>query len=152
MNISADKKVDVLIAVFESRLFQIDKIRNRSIAFLLWTSAIFIFIAGHLITQKVALDAWQQVSITLVLFIAVSMISLQLSTLHKGFHNHLEILVKTEAILGLYTQGVYFEGPLFPERWKKPNHMPEFFRFIYMAIGLITLLLLSLIWLSEWWF
>ena len=152
MNISADKKVDVLIAVFESRLSQIQQIRNRSISMLLWVSAIFIFIAGHLISQKLVIDLGQKVGISLVLIISVSMISVQLNILYKGFHNHLEILVKTEAILGLYTKGAYHEETIFPERWKQSTHMPEFFKFIYISIGLIALLLLSLIWLSEWWF
>jgi hypothetical protein len=152
MDISAEKKVDVLIAVLESRMIQIEHIRNRSVAFLLWMSAIFIFIASYLITEKLAIDVWQKVGITLMLLVTSVLVLLQVSILHKGFHNHLGILVKTETILGLYSQGMYAEEAMFPQRWKKPAQISEFFKFIYMAVGLITLLLLSLIWSSEWWF
>jgi len=118
MEISQINKVEVLIALYQTRISSMDQIRNRGYQMILWMSGIFAFVLGILSKSSIDINVSHRVGLIAMLICTYVVILHQLNILRSGFLKHRDILIKIENSLKLYDKGVYCEEALYPAGWQ----------------------------------
>lgn len=119
MNISDDKKVEVLLSALEERYKSIHEIRNRLQNISIWSLGIMLAASGWLFQSDIYL--FKHAQITLLIVVA-SLIFILFKTyikdLEKGFKNQQKVAADIESALGFFEDNVLTSKALYPLRWQ----------------------------------
>jgi hypothetical protein len=119
MNITDDKKVDVLLSALEERYRSIHEIRNRLQNVSIWSLGIMLAASGWLFQSDVYLFKHEQI---ILLAVLASLITILFKTyikdLEKGFRNQQRVTADIESALGFFEDNILTEKALYPSKWR----------------------------------
>jgi hypothetical protein len=150
MQVSSDKKVDILLNLLKERYEASHKMRERSLSFATWVMGFGIALVWILVSGS-SLGLWQKVVLTGFVFVASALTRKFLKSIETGFEKNHEIMVRIEDILGCYEKNAYAETEtLFPEKYKDlSNKDTSHFGSIYLWLMAMGLVLIVMIWISP---
>jgi ABC-type branched-subunit amino acid transport system permease subunit len=150
MQISNDKKADILLNLLKERYDASHKMRERSLNFAIWImgfgiALIWILLNGSPISQL------QKIVLTCLVLVGGVLTRRFLKSIQAGFEENHKVMVKIEDTLGCYEKGAYIgDEPLFPEKYKDlSNKETSHFGSIYIWLIAMGLALILMIWLSP---
>lgn len=145
MQISGDKKVDVLLNLLNERYAASHRMRERSLNFALWILGFGIGIAWMLLSQ-ITLTFSQKIILTTFVIIIGCLTKIFLCAIEVGFDRNRKVMVKIEETLGCYKANIYSEGTaLFPEAYKtldkkETSHFKSLYQWVWVIIGVLIFL------------
>ncbi len=153
MQISPEKKEDILLVALQERYASIHKIRERVQSVGIWALGLMLAAGGWIIQSGIVLEGLEKILIVLFLItIFVILRFTYLKDLNTGFKGQQRTASALETELGFYTPGVFNETsvPLYPEKWQKAGTEEgegRFFKTSYYLIyvGIIFLILVVLL-------
>jgi hypothetical protein len=101
MEISEEKKLEILLAQLQERYDALHKMRDRSMQFVLWILGLGLGMAWLLINEA-TLTCIQQWTITLLLVLLGISTFLFVCGIERGFEASRKIIIKLETALKLY--------------------------------------------------
>lgn len=149
MEISHEKKVDVLLNLLNERYEASHRMRERSLSFALWILGFGIAMAWMLLSQM-ALTFSQKIILTIFVVVIGILTKKFLASIEVGFDKNRKVMIKIEEALECYKADVYIETTaLFPEEYKNLDKKEtSHFTSLYQWIWSIVAMLIFLIWLG----
>ena len=149
MNISEDKKPEILLAVLQERYVASHNMRARGMQFTLWLSGLALALSWVLISAAPLStpQCWALTGLIVVLFAGTLYF---IAALRRGFQNNRRAMISAEQALGMHESGTYLEdAPLLPGEYTsaKPK-WNDHFRSLFVWILLLGVCLLVLTWTS----
>jgi len=147
MQISDEKKIDVLLSLLKERCEASHKMRERSLSFTVWILGFGIMISWMLLSG-ITLTLLQKIIFTLFIVIIGFLAKCFLKAIKEGFDRNRKIMIKIEDVLGCYDSNVYIENTsLFPLEYKNlPKKETSHFFSLYKWLLIMEILLISLMW------
>lgn len=147
MEISEEKKLEILLAQLQERYEALHKMRDRSMQFVLWILGFGLGMAWLLINEA-ALTCIQQWAITLLLVLLGIATFLFVCGIERGFEASRKIIIKLETVLKLYEQDFYTkkEFILPPEYADEKKRWTDHFKTLYVIIISVFITLIVLTW------
>jgi len=154
MNISDEKKVDIVLNLLNERYNASHKMRERSLNFAVWILGFGIAFAWILL-NNISLPIFQKIILSIFIFIIGYLTRSFLSYIETGFNKNHEVMITLEKVLGCYEQNKYSEGiSLYPEQYNKSEYAKtSHFKSIYKWLWVTILALILVIWhvqILEW--
>ena len=106
MNISEEKKLEVLLAQLRDRYDALHKMRSRSMQFVLWILGLGLGMAWLLINETVLTYA-QRCAITVLLLVLCIVTFLFVYAIGRGFKTNRQVMIRIEKALKLYEKDCY---------------------------------------------
>jgi hypothetical protein len=155
MNISDEKKVEVLIAALKERYESLHKIRDRVQSSGIWILGILFAASGWFLQDDRGLGLSKKVTFAAAALFAFLVFRYSfLADLRKGFKNQQIAAASIEEKLGLYEEGKYAQkGTVYPLSWKDSGTKSgdgKFFNTIYLLLWIGILFLSGSIFLSGY--
>ena len=147
MNISDEKKIDILLSLLNERYNASHKMRERSLNFAVWVLGLGIAFAW-IILNNISLFLFQKIILTFFI-VTIGYLTMNfLSCIETGFKKNQEVMITLEKVLGCYEQSKYSEGiSLYPEKYQELEYSKtSHFKSIYKWVWTIIVILLLLIW------
>ncbi len=122
MQISDEKKVDILLLALKERYESIHKIRERVQSIGIWTLGIFLTATGWVFQTDNNLERIEVAMILVTVIVAMSILRLSyLADLEVGFKSQQRAAVKIEKALCLYEKKFFSQEDesVYEEGWKK---------------------------------
>jgi len=143
MEVSEEKKLEVLLSQLHERYEAIHKMRDRSMQFVLWILGFGLGMAWLLINGA-ALTCSQQYAITVLLILLSVATLLFVRAIERGFKTNRQIVIKLETALKLYEQNFYnIPDPILPPHFTRTKtKWTDHFKTLY---GLIIIVFLALV-------
>ena len=150
MEISEEKKLEILLAQLQERYQAMHNMRDRSMQFVIWIVGFGLGMAWILIDETILTIA-QRISITLFLFFIAIAILVFVGDIHRGFKVNRHVTIKIETALKLYEKNFYnMNETILPEEYSYKNKgKVGHFRTLYLVIIIVFLLLTLLTWLNP---
>jgi len=150
MNISDNKKIDILLSLLNERYNASHKMRERSLDFSIWILGFCIAIAWMLLSN-INLSLSQKIILTMFIVIIGCLTRKFLSYIKAGFNTNKEVMITLEEALECYKPNKYIENKsLYPEKYKDLEYKKtSHFKSLYEWMWVIIALLLFLIWLEQ---
>ena len=150
MNISEEKKLDVLLAQLRERYDALHKMRDRSMQFVLWILGLGLGMAWLLINET-ALAFVQKCVITLLLLSIGIAAFLFLSAIGHGFKASRQIMIRIETSLKLYEKDCYgISESVLPAQFScQKIGWTGHFNTLYGLIFIVFLTLIILTWTNP---
>ncbi len=147
MEISEERKLDVLLAQLRDRYDALHKMRDRSMQFVLWILGLGLGMAWLLINATV-LTYEQKVAITLLLLVLGIVTFLFVYAIGSGFKKNRQVMIMIETALKLYEQDFYgIPDPILPPQFsRKKVKWTGHFNTLYGLIIVVFLTLMFLTW------
>ena len=147
MNISDEKKVDIVLSLLNERYNASHKMRERSLNFAVWILGFGIAFAWILLNST-SLTIFQKIILSIFIVIIGYLTRNFLFCIETGFNKNQEVMITLEKVLGCYEQNKYSEGiSLYPEQYNKSEYTKtSHFKSIYKWVWVIILVLILLIW------
>lgn len=133
MNITDEKKIDILIHFQNTQYQELMFRRKREFNIFLWTATVFIVLIGTLLTLETSnILLWQsygicgKAAICLIVLLMV-FISISWQNRERRFsYTNCKVIVKINSALQAFENNAYMatDDTLFPERWKKWGTKP----------------------------
>lgn len=148
MEISKDKKIDILMNLLKERYEASHKMRERSYKFAIWILGFAIAVIW-LLVSGLSLGVPQKIMLTLFVAISGLLTWNFLKSIDKGFVNNREVMIRIEEALGCYDENVYVENSsLLPPGYKDLSKTgTSHFRSLYRWLFCIAAVVFILIWL-----
>jgi len=119
MNITDDKKVDVLLSALEERYKSIHEIRSRLQNISIWSLGIMLAASGWLFQSDVYLLKHEQIILLVILaFLIFILFKTYIKDLEKGFKNQQKVASDIESALGFFDDNVFTAKALYPLKWR----------------------------------
>ena len=150
MQITDDKKVDILLTLWREKHEAAHKMRERSQSFALWVLGAGLTLGWILLNSK-PWSLGNNIALTAMIFVLWKTTLSFLECIEKGFDNNKDIMVKTEETLGFYAKDMYCLGDsLLPQDYKiacckETSHFCSLSRWFNVVVILIALI----IWRQE---
>jgi hypothetical protein len=149
VDISSDKKTDIVISALEERYASIHKIRERVQGICLWSLGLFAAAAGWLVQSRIHFHLSTALLIGAGTFLAYWVLRHRyFLDLEIGFKSQMRTAAKLEKALHLYTPRFFTEDDdsLYPEKWEEAGTKTadgNYFNKSYelMLVGLIIFFL-----------
>lgn len=147
MEISEEKKLEVLLAQLQERYDASHKMRDRSMQFVLWILGLGLGMAWLLI-DVITLTCSQQIAITCLLILLGFATSWFVYGIERGFKTNHRIMIKLETALKLHEQDFYciheriLPASFAEEKNKWTHHFKTLYIFIitvFIALIILTL-------------
>lgn len=147
MQISDEKKINVLLSLLRERYEASHKMRERSLSFAIWILGFGVVISWMLLSG-VTLTFLQKIIFTLFIAVIGFLTKRFLKAIERGFDRNRKIMIKIEDVLGCYDTNAYIENmPLFPLEYKNlPKKETSHFFSLYKWLLTMEVVLISLIW------
>lgn len=151
MEISDEKKVDILLSLLNERYKSSHKMRERSLNFALWILGFGIIGGAWILLNQTKLEFLHKVVITIFILIIGFLTKRFLNSIEIGFDINRSVIIKIEDILECYKPNIYSENQvLFPEEYKNlEKKETAHFSSIYKWIWTVIIMLITLIWLEA---
>lgn len=151
MNLSDEKKVDILTSLLSLRYDRYTKMHERSTQFAIWILGLGIALSW-LLAAELSLSIIQKILFTIFLsFIAILTIKF-LRAIENGFNKNKKIMIDIEDALKLYEPDMFLTGnSIYPEKYKEASKFNKnsHFTSIYIWIYVIFIFLVLLMWSTE---
>ena len=149
MQISDDKKVDILLSLLTERYDASHRMRERSLSFALWILGLGIAMAWMLLGE-VSLTFSQKTILTIFVVIIGYLTKKFLNSIEVGFNRNRSVMIKIEEVLRCYEEREYCGSTLFPEEYKnldkkETSHFASLYQWLWTIVGMV----ISLIWLKP---
>ena len=147
MEISDEKKVDVLLNLLKERYESAHKLRERSYNFTIWLLGIGVVFIGFVVTKPCFLFS-QRVSLTIFVVVIMLLASFFLWSMEKGARKNRQVMIRTEEVLGCYQAG-FFGGKesLYPTDYlKQKRSRTRHFYYLYLWLFMIAGCVIALLW------
>lgn len=150
MDISEEKKLEILLAQLQERYEALHKMRDRSMQFVLWILGLGLGMAWLLISEIVLISIQRCVLTLLLLFMGVA-VGLFIYAMENGFKANRQIMIRIEKALKLYEKGYYgiSESILPAEFSSQKIRWSGHFQTLYALIFIVFLLLIFLTWTNP---
>ncbi len=150
MEISEEKKPEVLLSQLRGRYEALHKMRDRSMRFALWILGFGLGLAWLLINETV-LTVGQRITITIILIAILSVTMLFVKAIGHGFNRNRAIVTRIETALKLFEKGTYgIHESILPEKFQQQKTgMAGHFKTLYVLICTVFLLLIILTWINP---
>jgi uncharacterized membrane protein len=148
LNLSDEKRIDILISQLNERYGALHKMRDRSMHFTLWILGLGLALAWLLISE-VTLSGWQPFIVAFFLLVFGFCSVVFLRAIQRGFNKNRDIVIRIERLLSLYEKDFYGKvGSVLPEDFSSKKfhwagHFPTLY--ILMVVVLIWLTVLTFI-------
>lgn len=149
MEISDDKKLDILLNLLKERYDSAHKLRERSYKFTVWLLGIGVAFIGFVVT-KPCLSFIQRSFLTGFTIVITFLASFFLASMEKGAKKNRHVMIRIEEILGCYQSGFYDgQDMLYPADYmvQKSSRMPHF-SYLYVWLFAIAGCVIALLWVS----
>jgi len=150
IEITPDKKIDILMAEIQERRSAQDKMRERGLQVIITVTAASGTLAWLLLTEQ-CLNLHQRILFFLLVAVLFFALWYFIRSIHKGFQNCRESLIKAETALGMHKNDVYLSGTtLLPTGYgsSKPGRW-DFFVILSRWIVAVAIILGFLIFLPQ---
>jgi hypothetical protein len=150
MDISEEKKLEILLAQLQERYEALHKMRDRSMQFVLWILGLGLGMAWLLINEA-PLTCSQQKAITCLLILLGLATFWFVYGIERGFKTNRQIMIRLETVLKLYEKDFYgihesiLPAPFAKERRNWTNH----FKTLYVFITTVFVVLIILTWTNP---
>ena len=143
MNLSDEKRVDILISQLNERYGALHKMRDRSMHFTIWILGLGLALAWLLISE-VTLSSWQPFVVTFFLVVFGFCSVVYLRAIQRGFNKNRDIVIRLERLLGLYDEDFYGNvGAVLPKDFlNKKLHWAGHFPTLYLLIAVVLVSLI----------
>lgn len=150
MEISEEKKLEILLAQLQERYQAMHNMRDRSMQFALWILGLGLGLAW-LIINEAALTRLQQWVITCLLVLLGVATFWFVYSIARGFETHRQIIVRLETVLKLYEQDFYHaHESILPNKFsKKKTKWTDHFKTLYVIIISVFVALIALTWANP---
>lgn len=150
MEISEEKKVEVLLTQLHERYEALHKMRDRSMQFVLWILGLGLGMAWLLINET-SLSCNQQKAVSCLLVLLGFATILFIYGIERGFKSNRQIIIKLETALNLYDQDFYGtpEAILPPQFAKKKKRFTDHFKTLHAIIAAVFIALIVLTWTNP---
>jgi len=150
MNISEEKKLEILLAQLQERYEALHKMRDRSMQFVLWILGLGLGMAWLLINE-IVLTSIQRFVLTLVLLFIGTAVGLFIYAMENGFKANRQIMIRIEKALKLYEKDYYgISEPILPTDFSSQKiRWSGHFQTLYALIFIVFLLLIFLTWTNP---
>jgi hypothetical protein len=150
MEISEEKKLEILLAQLQERYEALHKMRDRSMQFSLWILGLGLGMAWLLINET-ALTCHQQWAVTCLLILLGFTTSWFIYGIERGFKTNRQIVIKLETALKLYDQDFYgIHESILPTRFAKAKRKwTDHFKTLYAIIVSVFIALIVLTWANP---
>lgn len=147
MKISEEKKLDVLLTQLRDRYDALDRMRDRSMQFVLWILGLGLGIAWLLISKTV-LTCIQQWAFTVLLILLGIGTFLFVYAIERGFQSNRQVTIRLETALKLYEQGFYgISDSVLPVEFSRQKvKWTGHFKTLYAIIFTVFISLIVLTW------
>lgn len=149
MQISDEKKVDILVSLLKERYDSAHKLRERSYNFTIWLLGIGVVFIG-LVATKQCISLTQKAFISVFVVVIVLLASFFLLSMEKGARKNRRVMIRIEDILGCYQTGFYGgKAALYPTEYMKQTQArsPHFY-YLYLWLFTIACCVIGLLWAS----
>lgn len=150
MEISEEKKLEILLAQLQERYEALHKMRDRSMHFVLWILGLGLGMAWLLINETELASA-QKVAITLLLLVLGIVTLLFVYAIGRGFIANRQIMIRIETALKLYEENCYgVSESILPAQFSCPKiGWTGHFNTLYGLIIIVFLTLIFLTWTNP---
>jgi len=150
MDISEEKKLEILLAQLQDRYEALHKMRDRSMQFALWILGFGLGLAWLLISE-IETSYNQQITITIILIAILILTMLFVKAIGHGFNRNRAIMIRIETALKLFEKDTYgIEASILPDEFRKQGTgLAGHFKTLYLLIGTVFLLLIVLTWINP---
>jgi hypothetical protein len=147
MDISEEKKLEILLAQLQERYEALHKMRDRSMQFVLWILGLGLGMAWLLINKTVPTTE-QKYAITSLLLVLGIMVWCFVYAIYRGFKANRRIMINIEKALKLYEKDYYGtpESVLPTEFSHQKIGWAGHFSTLYMLIIIVLITLIVLTW------
>ncbi|OPY74207.1 MAG: hypothetical protein A4E63_00813 [Syntrophorhabdus sp. PtaU1.Bin050] len=149
MQVSDDKKVDILINLLNERYDSAHKLRERSYKFTIWLLGIGVAFIGFVVT-KPYLTLAQKIVLTIFITVVLLLAAFFLLSMEKGARKNRQVMIRTEEVLGCYKPGIFDDqDALYPADYMKQEspRVPHF-SYLYLWLFVIAGCVIALLWFS----
>lgn len=150
MQITDDKKADILLTLWKEKHEAAHKMRERSQSFALWVLGAGLTL-GWILLNGSPWSLGNKVALTVIILVLWKTALGFLKCIEKGFDNNKDVMVKTEEALGFYVKDMYCRGDsLLPQDYriacgKETSHFCSLGRWF----NVVVILLAVIIWRQE---
>jgi len=150
MEISEEKKLEILLAQLQERYEALHKMRDRSMQFALWILGLGLGMAWLLINEA-ELSSTQRLFLTIFLIVVGLTVWFFIHAIACGFKANREIIIRIEKALKLYEGDCYgISEPILPSKFSnqrcgKTGH----FSTLYILIIVVFITLIVLTWTNP---
>lgn len=150
MEISEEKKFEILLAQLQERYEALHKMRDRSMQFVLWILGFGLGLAWLLINEA-SFTLEQKILISILLIILGATILYFVCSIGRGFNVTRKIIIKLETSLKLYDKNYYniSDSVLPMEYSSKKTGLNGHFKTLNMLIVVVLLSLIILTWTNP---
>ena len=145
MQLSEEKKIDILMMQLGERYTALHQMRDRSMTFTLWLLGLGLGMAWLLMCE-VTLDAVQILFTILLLCVLAASSILFLRGIQRGFSKNREIVIGLETALSLYDNDAYgLAAPVLPKEFSSSKcRWSGHFETLYALLATMFLILIVL--------
>ncbi len=148
MEISGDKRADVLLALLKERYEASHKMRDRSYNFSVWIMGLGMALVWLILSRP---DICSNQRITLsALVVAMGLLSFRfLRNIDRGFEGNRAIMIRIERTIGCYEKSLYCdEESLYPKRYQELGKTAtSHFLSLYILLVTLGLGIIALLWI-----
>ncbi len=150
MQITDDKKVEILLTLWREKHEAAHKMRERSQSFALWVLGAGLTL-GWILLNGSPWPLGKNIALTAMIFVLWKTASGFIKCIEKGFDNNKDVMVKAEEALGFYAKDMYFQGDsLLPQDYKtacckETSHFCSLSKWL----NVVAVLLAVIIWRQE---
>lgn len=149
MDISEEKKLEVLLSQLQERYDALHKMRDRSMQFVLWILGFGLGMAWLLINEA-SFTLEQKILISILLIILGATILYFVCSIGRGFNVTRQIIIKLETSLKLYDKNYYnISDSILPTKYSsKKTGLSGHFKTLNTLIIVVLLSLFVLTWVN----
>jgi len=149
MEISDNKKIDILLHLLSERYTASHRMRERSLNFAIWILGFGIAMIWMLLSE-ISLTFSQKIILTIFAVIIGCLTKKFLNSIEVGFDRNRNVMIKIEEVLRCYESNVYCNSPLFPQEYKnldkkETSHFISLYLWLWTIVGMV----MALIWLEP---
>ena len=147
MEISEEKKLEILLSQLQERYEALHKMRDRSMQFVLWILGLGLGMAWLLINDT-ALKLQQKFPITVLLLIMGLVTLIFIKAIERGFKANKKIIIRIEKILKLYEKDYYgIDESILPTKFScQKIGWTSHFKTLYTLLIVVFLFLIIITW------
>jgi len=149
MEISDNKKIDILLHLLSERYTASHRMRERSLNFAIWILGFGIAMIWMLLSE-ISLTFSQRIILTIFAVIIGCLTKKFLNSIEVGFDRNRNVMIKIEEVLRCYESNIYCNSPLFPQEYKnldrkETSHFISLYLWLWTIVGMV----MALIWLEP---
>ena len=149
MEISDNKKIDILLHLLSERYTASHRMRERSLNFAIWILGFGIAMIWMLLSE-ISLTFSQKIILTIFAVIIGCLTKKFLNSIEVGFDRNRNVMIKIEEVLRCYESNIYCNSPLFPQEYKnldkkETSHFISLYLWLWTIVGMV----MALIWLEP---